>query len=123
MAVGRWSQRREHEDLDRQIGVDVVVAHEADHLASGELLDLAADVGFHDALPASAQIEDSQALAGVRQRLLAAREAVLEHDEDTVLAERGSRLRRTAAGRARERSDDGLRDRFGELSLLASAVG
>ena len=80
-------------------------------------LDLVAEVGLHDALPASAQVEHGLALAGVGQRLLAAREAVLEHDEDAVVAERGSCLGRAAAGRARERPDHGVRDRRRELPV------
>jgi len=51
----------------------VVVAHEADHLASGQLLDLA-DVVLHDALPASAEIQHGVGLASVGERLLAARD-------------------------------------------------
>ena len=94
-------------------------------------LDLAADVGLHDALPAPAQIEHGHALAGVGERLLAAREGVLEHDEDAVVAERGLRLRRAAAGRARERPDDRVGDRRRELpvgpvrpsSLIAAPPG
>src|SRR5688572_6294103 len=62
--------RLEDEDLNREVGIDVVVAHEADHLAAGELLDLAADVGLHHRLPASAQIEHCPALARVAERPL-----------------------------------------------------
>ena len=47
--------------------------------------------------PASTQIEHGRALAGLGQAPLAKRERVLEHDEDTVLAERGLGLGRTAA--------------------------
>src|SRR3954464_1668505 len=35
----RPRQGLENEDLDREVGVDVVVAHEADDLAAGQLLD------------------------------------------------------------------------------------
>jgi hypothetical protein len=56
--------RLEHEDLDREVRVEVVVAHEADHLASGELLALAAEVGLHDALPADAQVATSPSALG-----------------------------------------------------------
>src|SRR5579862_5118253 len=51
------------EDLDRDIRVDVVVAHEADHLAGGQLLHFAAARLTHDLLPPSAQIEHRLALA------------------------------------------------------------
>ena len=44
-------QRFEHEDLDGEVGVEVVVAHEADHLASGQLLDLPGELDTHDPLP------------------------------------------------------------------------
>src|SRR3954469_9171906 len=46
----------------------------------------------------------------------AACEAVLEHDEDAVFAERGLRLGRAAAGCAGERSDQCVGDRCGELA-------
>jgi hypothetical protein len=43
--------------LDDEVGIDLFVAHEADQLASGQLLDTA-DVGLAWAVPASAQLED-----------------------------------------------------------------
>ena len=64
--AGEWFQ---HEHLDGQIGVDVVVAHEPDHSASRQFLDLAADVLLHDPLPASARsttASPSPASASVR---------------------------------------------------------
>jgi len=67
----------------------VVIAHEADRLASCQLLDLAADVLLHDHLPAMAQIERRLALAGVSERLFAACERVLQHHEHAIRAERG----------------------------------
>jgi hypothetical protein len=45
----------------------VVITHEADHLASCQLLDLVADVLPHDHLPAVAQIENSLNLAVVSE--------------------------------------------------------
>src|SRR4051794_11216966 len=115
--------RFEYEDLDGEVWVDVVVAHKADHLAPGQLFDLLADVGLHDALPASAQIKHGLALAGVRERLLAACKAVLEHDEDAVFAERGLRFGRAAAGCAGERSHHRVRDHCGELAVGERAIG
>src|SRR4051794_18963962 len=50
-------RRLEDEHLDGKVGVQVIVAHEADDLASGQLLDLTADISLHDALPAPPQIE------------------------------------------------------------------
>src|SRR5947199_1314552 len=73
---GCIGERLEYEHLDRQVGVDVIVAHETDHFATGQLFDLAADVRLHDALPESAKIEHGCALAGICQRPLPAREAV-----------------------------------------------
>lgn len=47
-------KRFEHERFDGETGgVDVVVAHEADDLASRELLNFAAHVLFHNLLPAA----------------------------------------------------------------------
>jgi hypothetical protein len=45
----------------------VVVAHEADHLAADQPLDFPTDLGLHDDLPASTQIEHGRALAGLGQ--------------------------------------------------------
>jgi hypothetical protein len=95
--VGDLSLGFEHEHLDSEVGIDVVIAHEADHPTSGQVFDLAAHLRLHHAPPASAQIEDGVAPARVGERLLAAREGVLQHHEDGVLTERGSRLRGPAA--------------------------
>ena len=92
-------------------------------LLAGQPLDFAADLGLHDALPASAQIEHGRGLAGLGEAPLANRERVLEHDEDTVLAERGLCLGRTAASGAGERPHDRVRDRRRELALGRSALG
>ena len=110
------------EDLDGEVGIDVVVAHEADDPASRQLLDLAADVGAHDALPAPAQIEHGRALAGFCERLLAARQAVVEHDEHAVLAERGLGLGGAPTGGARERLDHRVRDRCGDFAVLLATL-
>src|ERR1700737_4100992 len=82
----RRVERLEHEYLDGEIGVDVIVAHESDDLPSSQLLDLATDIGFHYSLPPPAQVQYGLALAGVGERPLAAREAVLEDNEHAVLA-------------------------------------
>src|SRR4051794_32387719 len=121
MVVVAAVERLEHEDLHGEVRIDVVVAHEADDLASRQALDLLADLRLHDALPASAEIEHGARLARVGERLLAVREAVLEDDEHAVVAERGLRLRRAAAGGARERADDGVRDRGGQLTVAQPA--
>jgi hypothetical protein len=47
-------QRFEDEDLDGEVGVEMVLAHEADHLASGQLLDLAAESACTAAVPTGA---------------------------------------------------------------------
>ena len=50
----------------------------------------AADSIFHDALSASAQIENGLPLACVCERLLAPRHAVLKHYEDAVVPKASS---------------------------------
>src|SRR5947199_3754743 len=69
-------ERLKHEHLDSQVGIDVVVAHESDHLAAGQLLDLAAHSHLHDSLPAPAQIQHDPFLPGVHESALAASEVV-----------------------------------------------
>jgi hypothetical protein len=67
----------------------VVVAPEADHLASGQPLDVPGELRLRNTLPAPAEIEHGLPLARVGERLPAVREAVLaralEDDEDAVL--------------------------------------
>src|SRR4051794_23060074 len=120
--LGQWF---ENEYLDCEIGIDVVVAHEADDLAAGQLLDLAADVDFHDALPAAPEVKHRAAFAGIRQRPLTDGQAVLKDDEDAVFADGRLCLCRAAAGRAGECLNDGVRDCGRKLAvgpLLAHRV-
>src|SRR4051794_12274644 len=113
----------EYEHLDREVGVDVVVAHEADHLAPRQFLDLEAHALLHNVLPAAAQVEHSSALTGVGKRLLADGEAVLQDDEDAILSERRLCLGRSAAGRSGERPDDGVGDGGRELAARMCGIG
>src|ERR1035441_8643601 len=105
------------------VGVDVVIAHEADPLASWQLLDLAADVLLHDHLPAMAQIEHRLAVAGGSERLFTACERVLQHHEHAIRAERGLCLGGATTGRPGQRPNDSVRDLGGELSVADQAFG
>jgi hypothetical protein len=59
------------EDPDCNVGIDVVVAHEAGYLSSGKPFDLAAAGLLHDLLPEPSQPEHSFALARVYKVALA----------------------------------------------------
>src|SRR4051794_28390221 len=107
----------EDEHLDREVGIDVAVAHEAHYPAFGELLDLLAHLGAHDVLPSLADVEDRCPLSRGGERPLALREVVLEHDEDAVLAEGGLGLRRALAGCLGEHVNDRGRDGRAELAV------
>src|SRR3954447_24906058 len=63
------------------------------------------------------EIEHDPVLASVRQCLLADGQAVLEHDEDAVVADRRLCLCRIAAGRAGERPHDRVRDPGRQLAI------
>src|SRR5690348_10673670 len=117
VSVCAW-QRLQHEHFDREVWVDVVIAHEADHLAASQLLNLAADVVLHDHLPTSAQIEHGLPLAGISERLLAACESVLQNHEHAISPERGLRLRGPTTGRPGQRPNHSVRDLDGELPVL-----
>jgi hypothetical protein len=115
-------RRFEHEDLDGDIGVDVVVAHKPITLRPVSCSISRLTSACMTRCQPSAQIQHGLALAGVGGRLLAAREAVLEHNEDAVVIERGPGLRRATAGLARERPHDRAGDRRRELPIGKSAV-
>jgi hypothetical protein len=53
----RVGLRLEHERLDREVGVDVVVAHERDHLARSDSLNRLNGVVAHQPLEGAALIE------------------------------------------------------------------
>src|SRR3954463_12842622 len=93
-------ERLEHEHFHGEVGIDVVVAHEADHLASRELFDRAAHVRFHHGLPAAPQVEHRLTVARMVERLLADRKGVLQDDEHAVVTDGRLRLRRAAPRRA-----------------------
>jgi hypothetical protein len=69
-------------------------------------LDLAAHLGLHDFLPASAKIEYRRSFSCIRKRLLTDRQSVLQDDEDGVGAERRLRLGGPSPGCPGERLDD-----------------
>src|SRR3954447_13718462 len=120
--VGLW-EWFEYEHLDREVGVNVVVAHEADDLASGQLFDFAAHIHSHDRLPAAPEVEHDLTLTGGGERPFADSEAVLYDDEDAVVTERRLRLRWSAARRSGQRLDHGVRDRGRELAIRLSSTG
>ena len=111
LGCGVRSERLEDEHLDGDVGVDVVIAHEADDLAAGELLDLLAAAFAHHALPAPAQVEHGLTLAGCDEVALPTRERVLEHHEHRVIAQGRLRLRRPATRSTGQLANDRIGDR------------
>jgi hypothetical protein len=64
-------RRFDDEDLHRQVGIDVVVALERDHAASGELLHGADRLALDGVLKRAAAVQHDLGLAVVDQALLA----------------------------------------------------
>src|SRR3954447_15550934 len=74
----------EQEDLDRHVLVDVRLGQERADPASRGLLDDAREALGHLLLEAPADVLDRLALAALGERLLRARERLLEHHDDEV---------------------------------------
>src|SRR5690242_9838922 len=119
-----FRDRCEHECLDGQIGIDVVVAHEG--------RDVAADQGFyrpgrlpaHHALDGTALLEDEALLAGFDELSLAVRERVRQQADDQVIADRGAGAGRPASAVLVEKVHHRARDGGRKPSRLGvSAVG
>jgi hypothetical protein len=90
--------RLEHEHFDGHVRVDVVVAHEGDHLAVELVLDQADEVVAHHRLIVVAQLEDPRGLSGLDQPALPPREDVGQQDHHRVVVDDGPGLGRPAAG-------------------------
>src|SRR3954468_14169427 len=82
---------RQHEDLERPRRVEHDLAVVADHLAAGQLLHGARGGRPHRLLAGQPVAPHQVLLARGEQRLLVARQAALEHDEDVVVLHIGLR--------------------------------
>ena len=85
------------------------------------VFDLAGHLYLHDPLPAPAQVKHGLSLPGVRERLLTAREGVLQHDEDCVGAERRLGFCGPPAGCPGELAHDRIRDRGRERPVAGAS--
>src|ERR1019366_286553 len=74
------------EDLHRDVGLDVGLAEEREHLAAGQMLDRLRVAGGHHALEVLAHRDHPVWLAAVHDRLLQRGEAASahHHDDDVV---------------------------------------
>src|SRR5215207_10581784 len=97
-AVAVGGQRLEYEDLDADVGLDVVVAHEGDHFSAGERLDALGHGFAHRRLEAAPDVCDHVALAAVCEAALTLRERVLDPRNDHVVPDRRACLCRAASG-------------------------
>src|SRR3954449_9678102 len=82
---------RQHEDLERPDGVEHDLAVVPDDLAAGQLLDRAGGRLAHDLLEGQAVLAHEVLVARGQERLLVARQAAFEHDEDVVVLDVGLR--------------------------------
>lgn len=99
------------EDLDREVGLDVGLGEEGDHLAVGQLLDRQLVAVADQDLEAVAQRDDSLGAAVVHHRLLERREAAAaHHDDDQVVEHVGLSPGRPATVVLAEDRDDPRRD-------------
>src|ERR1700733_3164653 len=104
-------QRSVHqEDLDCQVGLDVRLAEEREHLAAGELFDHVAVALLHHPLEVAAHVEHSLGLSAFHHRPLDRGESVRENADDQVVEHVGLRLDRTASVVLAHERDDPVRD-------------
>ena len=88
----------EHEYLDCEVGIDVVLTHERKHLAIELSLDDSYEVVTHGGLVVVADLQDAVGVAVLDERALARGERVGEQDGHDVLVDGGLCLRRSATG-------------------------
>src|SRR3954454_6018701 len=100
----------EDEDLDGDVGVDVIGAHQGADSAVGELFDGGDAGAAHGLLVGGAHVEDLLGAVTGGEVALAGREGVLEHDDDEVTVDGGARFGGSTAGALGEQVDDGLGD-------------
>src|SRR5579864_5576144 len=122
LRCGVRSERLEDEHLDGDVRVDVVIAHETDHLASHQPLDLLAAAVAHHPLPAPAEIQHRLALTRPNQGPLPTRERVLQHHEHRVIAQRRPRLRRASTGGTGQLTNHRVGDRHRKFALARNSV-
>ena len=89
---------REHEGLSGQVRVDVLIAHERDHLAAGRLFDEGDEVLAHYLLKAPAHVYHDIGLALVDEPVLGLGQRVTEDDRDQIARDGGARLGGPAPG-------------------------
>lgn len=88
----------EYKNLDCEVGVDVVLAHERDHLAIELPLDDSYKLVTHCGLVVVADFQDAIGVAVVDERALACRERIREQDGHHAFGDGGLRLRRSSTG-------------------------
>src|SRR4051794_2319698 len=106
----------EQKELDRNVLVDVGLRQEHSDLATGCLLDHAREAVGHLLLKPPADVLDRLALATLDERLLSARERLLQHDDDDVIDDVGPRLGGALAVVLGLEADDPPRDRRPRLA-------
>src|SRR5215210_2115104 len=102
--------RLEDEHLRGDVRLDVVLAHEGEHLATAQLLDGPDGVVPDDLLDRTSCLEDLVRTTIGRQRALRFGQAVLHDDGDRVVAHLGARPLRPAPGGPMHQRDHGVGD-------------
>src|SRR5437763_15126436 len=88
----------EQEYLYCEVGIDVILAHERNHLAIDLPLDDSYEVVTHGGLIVVADLQDAVGVAVVDERALPRGERVGEQDGHHALVDSGLRLRRSSTG-------------------------
>src|SRR5438128_7692830 len=114
----------DEEDLHRDVGLDVGLAEEREHLAAGELLDRLSVALGHHALEVLTHRDHALGLAAVHDRLLERGKAAAAHDHDDDVVERvGLGLHRAATVVLAQDADDAGRDRRQQMSACEWPIG
>src|SRR5512133_3123784 len=109
----------EDEDLAHHVGVLLVAAHEADHVAAGGLLDDRGEALAQELLELHALLDDRRAAPARQQRLLHAREAPAQQADHEIVLVVGLRSRGPAPVELLQQRDHAVRDRGEDVAVLA----
>jgi hypothetical protein len=115
-------QRLEHEALDGDVGLHVVVAEERPDLAARRVLDQGDEVLAHGSLVCLARAEDELRLAVFDEASLALGKRVLQHDANQLISDVRARPRRASASVLKQQVHDAVGYRRGQRASVARSI-